>query len=153
MPRAYTEAEQDAAFWARVGRDDATGCWPWRGHANAKGYGRLQFRGRLELAHRVAFFMHHGRWPDPCALHRCDNPPCCNVSHMFEGDQALNNEDKRAKRRHVFGEAVHTRKLTEDDVRAIRTVGGSNRALAARFGVDRSTISTIRSGRTWSHVT
>lgn len=46
-------------------------------------------------------------------------------------------------------------KLTDDDVREIRTLFGtlSHRAIAARFGVAYGLISGIRTGRRWSHVT
>ena len=38
-----------------------------RAHPN--GYIRLAFKGRELYAHRVAFALHHGRWPDPHVDH------------------------------------------------------------------------------------
>lgn len=47
----------------------------------------------------------------------------------------------------------HKRKLTEDEVRAIRQSEEPNRTLAARYGVTAPNISAIRKGLTWKHVT
>jgi DNA-binding Xre family transcriptional regulator len=46
-------------------------------------------------------------------------------------------------------------KITEDDVRWIRTEGRrmTGKDLAKKFGVSVASISMIRSGRTWKHVT
>lgn len=55
------------------------------------------------------------------------------------------------------GEAHHLTTLTEDDVRAIRAAytprkNGGVDAIAARYGVDRTTIHNVVSGKTWGHV-
>lgn len=59
-------------------------CWGWTGTTNGSGYGTILECGRrspLLRAHRVAFFLAEGRWPEPCALHKCDNPPCVRRSN------------------------------------------------------------------------
>jgi len=43
-------------------------------------------------------------------------------------------------------------KLTEDSIREIRQAVGTVRQIAARFGVGRSQVSDIRSGKSWKHV-
>jgi hypothetical protein len=115
-------------------------------------------------AHRVAFFLHHGRWPDPCALHRCDNPPCVNPAHLFEGTKADNSRDMASKGRdgsHTHpelvprGEAHGIAKLTAEKVAAIRDAlasGEPQRSIASRFGVHHSAIGKMHRGQTWSHV-
>lgn len=107
-------------FWERVdksGGPDA--CWPYMGARNRTGYGVVTRRpANPYLAHRYAWFLTYGRWPEPCGLHLCDNPPCCNPAHLFEGDRAANNRDMAAKGRHVgrrgqHHTAEHRQKLRE----------------------------------------
>lgn len=43
-------------------------------------------------------------------------------------------------------------KLSDDDVRLIRTMPGTQREIAAKFGVAQAAISKIRLGKRWKHV-
>lgn len=53
---------------------------------------------RLVYAHRYAWERAHGLIPAGLeVLHRCDNPPCCNVAHLFLGTNSLNREDMAKK--------------------------------------------------------
>lgn len=52
----------------------------------------------------------------------------------------------------VKGRANPPRLFTEDEVRLIRSTSRETKNLAARFGVSRSTIKQIRSGRSYAHV-
>lgn len=143
-------------------------CHVWTGFIRPDGYGHFRFRGKMQLVHRVAFFLAHGRWPEPCGCHHCDNRACCNEAHIFEGSVASNNADMLAKGRHVCGmvvhperaargERVHTAKLTAQQVRDIRANYAlcrvTQRELAERFGVDSSTINRIVRGKRWRHIT
>lgn len=56
------------------------------------GYMILGFEGKVRRAHRVAFYLHHGYWPDT-ARHKCDNPGCYNPTHIIDGTQADNVRD------------------------------------------------------------
>ncbi len=56
---------------------------------------------------------------------------------------------------HARGERINTAKLTEDQVREIRSLsaaGMSNRKLAEQFGVNNSQISRIVNRKLWTHV-
>jgi hypothetical protein len=84
-------------------------------------------------------------------LHRCDNPPCINVEHLFLGTITDNNADKFDKGRQARGQAMGpTSLLSEDDVRAIRHDPRSSRPVASEYGVDRSTITRIRNRKRWA---
>jgi hypothetical protein len=74
-------------------------CHVWTARTNSWGYGEFWFDGKHEKAHRVAFLLTNGRWPEPLGLHHCDNPPCCNQAHLFEGTHADNMRDRNAKGR------------------------------------------------------
>ena len=146
-------------FWARVEKL-SSGCWVWKGKLNG-GYGHVRVGGHLTGAHRMAFFLTHGRWPNPHALHRCDNGPCCNPEHLFEGTQKDNNEDRDRKGRHVAlrGEKHGGHKLTATQVEEIRTAyqpstgpnpsDTSTTALARKYGVSQGMIWRIVRDLNW----
>jgi hypothetical protein len=118
------------------------------------GYGGFRF-GKLQLAHRVAFFLKHGRWPKPCACHHCDNPLCIRWSHLFEGTKADNNKDMLAKDRQVRGADHGKSVLTPAAVKRIRlrtNMGDSQRKIANNEGVSQAAVRDVLSGRCWAHI-
>lgn len=132
-------------FWSHVEIGDFADCWPWKLCRNADGYGRFSVLHKPHLAHRIAFYITYRRWPSPCALHGCDEPPCCNVinpSHVHEGSQGDNAIEKVSRHRQAFA----GRKLTDDQVAWVRlraAAGEPQRALAAELGVAENTISRV----------
>lgn len=69
---------------------------------------------RPVLAHRMAWELHQGSPPGNAhVLHRCDNPPCCNPSHLFLGDNTANIADRVAKGRSPRGENHWTHRMPE----------------------------------------
>lgn len=180
-----TDRAMRRRFWSKVdesGGPDA--CWLWTRQRTAKGYGIFSWsRQEPRRAHRVAWELVNGPIPDGLnALHRCDNPPCVNPSHLWLGTTADNNADMTAKgrarrngntvltaargERHssrthpesvLRGSAHWKTKLTEDDVREIRRVVGAGEVrqaeLARRYGVTRTAISLIIRGVSWKHLT
>lgn len=77
-----------------------TPCIEWQGGRDRDGYGTTLYQGKKQRAHRVAWQRIHGPIPDGLnVLHKCDNPPCVNVGHLFLGTQRRNVEDMMAKGR------------------------------------------------------
>lgn len=157
----------EARFWSKVDTSAGPdGCWPWTAAILATGYGGFKYRGKMTKAHRVAYELFHGSLGDRLALHRCDNPPCVNPTHLFAGTHADNAADRNRKGRQSVGNRVAYErrprgsahpdaKLTEEHVREIRSqlgVGVSLQALATLYGVTKSTIHHIAKGKTWRHV-
>src|SRR5271157_183966 len=87
-------------FWKYVDVRSDNECWPWIGNRNDKGYGTIGDKGKVVKAHRVAWALKHGPIPDNLdILHKCDNRPCCNPSHLFPGTQQDNIADMIKKNR------------------------------------------------------
>lgn len=131
----------------------ASGCWEWKRARNSYGYGTTWRAGRQQGAHRVAYEVFVGPIPKGMLVcHHCDNPACVNPEHLFLGTPAQNSGDMREKGRSVRGEGRHNAKLTEELVLQIRGASGSQRSIAARFGVSQSRVSLIKNQKTWAHV-
>lgn len=138
----------------RSGGPDA--CWPWTAGLT-QGYGRIRRGGPKISAHRVALERRLGRAIRLgfCSLHHCDNPPCCNPTHLFEGTDADNVRDRDEKGRVQRGSKHYFAKLANDDIREIRrrsAAGETQTALAAEFEVAQTGISKIILRQTWGHI-
>lgn len=91
-------------FWPKVDKSGGQdGCWEWKGctdNTRNGGYGMFTMDYRSHRAHRIAYELTHGPIPDGLvACHHCDNPRCCNPSHLFIGTVADNNADRERKGR------------------------------------------------------
>jgi hypothetical protein len=135
----------------RVWRDPETGCLLWTGYKNTTGYGQIEIEGVIRLAHRLAWTVGRGPVPDgKLVLHKCDVRLCVDLEHLFLGTHRENFEDAVFKGRHSGGfpgwavKKRRIRKLTDDQVRAIRLATGPQREIAERFGIARSYVSEIR---------
>lgn len=144
-------------LWAKIDKRGPDDCWEWTASRLQGGYGNINRgagRGNA-LAHRAVFEGLNGAIPPGLVVrHRCDNPPCCNPAHLELGSQADNVADMMSRGRQVAPRGMHhhAAKLTDAKVRDIRAASGGLRALVGHFGVPKSTISHIRTGRTWAHV-
>ncbi len=136
----------------RSGPDD---CWNWTGPKDRDGYGRF---GGGVLAHRKVWDLEVGEIPDGmCVCHHCDNPACCNIKHMFLGTQKDNIQDcfRKGRGNRSKGSSHFCTHLTDSDVRDIRKRlrrGARQKQLAQAYGVGESTISAIKTVRTWKHL-
>ena len=132
-------------------------CWEWTLHRESRGYGIIKAKGKNEYVHRLFYRIFVGEVLSmQVVLHKCDNPPCCNPSHLRKGTPADNIADCHEKFRHAFGEKMAAAKLTETQVVEMRVEyargGTSQPKLAAKYGVCKSTIMYALMGTTWNHV-
>jgi hypothetical protein len=137
-------------FFAKVRKTD--GCWEWTGAKDSRGYGRLSIGNKAYAAHRVSLMI-AGRNPgDLHACHRCDNPVCVNPDHLFLGTNADNMADCVIKGRSNRGVVNKMAKLTDDDIREIRSAVGTLRAIGKQFGISCTQAFRIRNRQHWKHV-
>lgn len=132
-------------------------CWVFTGFKLPNGYGRIgqskDGERKVLLAHRASWESHHGPIPGGMmVLHKCDNPPCVNPSHLFLGTGSDNMQDMLAKGRdrHVSElpttrNAAHwSAKITVEQIHEIkRRASEPRRALAIEFKTTPHYISAI----------
>ena len=72
--------------------DPQTGCRVWQGTTNGKsGYGVIQFQGKRELVHRLAWSLKNGPVPEGLVLdHLCRVRLCNNELHLEPVTQQVN---------------------------------------------------------------
>jgi hypothetical protein len=167
-------------FWSKTLQQE-DGCIVWTGSLTSVGYGQMYVRGERrktesDKAHRWIMQQTLGDsfLDDLMVLHHCDNRRCVNLEHLYQGSAKDNTRDmdERGRRHHVTeqpkqrGELNYQSKLTEADVREIRTmhqegvkcpVTGEMRppnraALCRKYGVSNGTISAVIDGKSWKHV-
>lgn len=153
-------------FWSKVNKNgpvlhrELGPCWVWTGCQDGRGRGAIWVETEKTKAPRVAWYLETGKWPNPNALHKCDNGLCVRFSHLFEGTQKDNMMDAalkgRIKNGDTRGEGNGRAKLTELQVKHIKYLlqnGASGREIAELHGVSKYTISLIKLGKHWKHVT
>lgn len=117
------------------------------------GYGQIHLNGKTVYAHRVAYELAKGSIPEGMfILHSCDNRKCVNPDHLSVGTFDDNMADMVDKERQAHGVKNGRAKLTAEQVREIRSAVGTHTEIAARYGVTRSLVSLIRSGRIWRQI-
>lgn len=145
----------EARFWRNVDVRRRDECWPWKGGTHS-GYGVFHpTKHSTVRAPRFALSLALGRElaKSAFACHRCDNPPCVNPAHLFEGSNDENMADMVAKQRQARGSMKS--RFTEDDVLAMRqraAAGEQLSAIAADVRASPSLISMIVRGQRWKHV-
>jgi hypothetical protein len=163
--------DDELRFESRVDRSGGPGaCHPWTGQPNPDGYGFMQFGGKTRSVHTVAWELANGPVPPGLEVdHECHNRAvlagtclrglcmhrlCCNERHLAAKTHLENVRAPGPRNRpDLKGKRPAWAKLTENQVREIRALlseGVTHGKIAERYGVSRSAISMMASGRTWT---
>lgn len=136
-----------------ITRIPESGCWIWMSTIEKSGYGRVCSGKKPFYAHRVSYEQKHGPIPNGMmALHHCDVKCCVNPDHIFVGTQQDNMTDKVRKNRQAKGINHGNAKLTEDQVREIKSSSETSIKLSAKFNYSASMIRAIKNGYIWKHL-
>ncbi len=154
----YTEKDI-ARFWSKIIKKSNQECWEWQASKTHNGYGQFSI-GRISVrAHRFIYSITFGEIPEGnVIMHCCDNPCCCNYSHLKLGTIQDNVADRVAKNRsgRLSGEKQNGAKLTTEQVLEIRQKHIPGKygyvKLAKEYGVHDETIRSIILRKRWSHI-
>lgn len=129
-------------------------CWLWCDRVDVGGYGIFSLYGKETRAHRFAKELDLNRkiLPGLLVLHSCDNPPCCNPKHLYEGTQFDNMQEMAAKKRcNNCGENNPNAILTLAQVIEIRFIQlfYTKKELARKYNVSEEAIYHAMKPNTW----
>jgi hypothetical protein len=150
-------------FWEKVDKRGPDECWEWLAGLEGRGYGQLSdSAGRTShkiLAHRLSWIFANGPIYDEAlqVMHKCNNKICVNPKHLELGTQSQNMKAayRDGLKLKMPGIANGRAKLTEAQVRQLLGPKklGELKKLAEKFGIHKQTVSNIRAGKTWKHLT
>ena len=133
--------------------DPVTGCWNWQGCLDEKGYGRFGILpGKNIKAHRYSYEIFVGKLDNNLKIcHSCNNRKCINPEHLRQDTISSNAIDM------IYSKNGNFQILSIDEVIEIKKelkhhYRGQCKDLAHFYKVETSTISAIKTGRSWSHV-
>jgi len=142
------------AFLLKHQKTSTDECVLWPYGLDSDGYGQMFWNGVSMTASRAMCLLAHGAPspPNAEAAHRCGDPACINPNHIRWATPRENHADKRLHGTLAIGERHGRAKLTENDVRSIRTSRKSLSDLARQYGVSAAAVRMAQSGKTWGHV-
>lgn len=144
-------------FFEAALESDTHECVIWPFSTDKDGYAKMRYDGASSIVSRLVCEFVHGIAPSDShqAAHACATPSCINPKHLRWATPAENAADKTGQGTNQIGEKNSCAKLTEADVRSIRSLaerGCSGRKIAAQFGINKSTAWQIVARKKWRHV-
>lgn len=135
------------------GADDPCLIWPFTTH---RGYAKVKSSDEMALVSRLVCEERHGPAPTPDheAAHSCGKGQlsCVTKAHLRWATRKENAQDTVAHGTSLRGERNRNARLTAADVRRIRAIKdrATKTQIAGMYGVTRSNVGHILSGRSWS---
>ena len=142
-------------FFSHVNKTET--CWLWTACKDKAGYGWFGINKKNIRSHQVSWLLAGNTIPEGHLIrHKCRNRHCVNPDHLETGTPKQNMNDKH--RDGTFpdqhGEKSNSHKLTEEQVRIIRTNpdNKSGYRFAKDYSVGEQTIYDIILRKTWKHI-
>lgn len=126
--------------------------WPY---TRSNGYGQMWENGKMVTVSRLLCKDINGPAPTPKheAAHSCGkgHEGCVTKRHLSWKTHSENCEDKIVHDTHNRGERHGRSKLSNPQAREILSLKGqeTQKAIAVRYGVSRSTVAMIHNGKNW----
>ena len=152
MVKRSTRPHRHKDFIERALAHSSEDCLLWPYGLVGNGYGKVVWQGKTLRAHRLVCELVRGPAPTPMheAAHSCGNPACINHKHLRWATRQENEDDKSYR---PTGEAHGCSVLKDHEVATIFLSRLPQRKLARMFGVCQRTVTLIKHGKTWSHLT
>lgn len=134
------------------------GCIEWIATKNNQGYGLVHFAIQFGDGHKSSIPAHRAHYMayyniilqrNQFVCHKCDNPACVNIEHLFVGTPKDNMQDKLAKDRNAKKYKLHTRKrvISNEIILGIKSDTRPLRDVSHHYGVSMSYVSKLRNGK------
>jgi hypothetical protein len=159
MSNQYTHSVLKEWFYSHLALEtDECIVWPFY---KINGYGRINIEGKRKYVCELVCEIKYGHKPGPeyDSCHGpCHNRSCINYRHLYWGTRSQNMLDRERDGTNDFAVGIENAacKLNEEQVFEIRKLyrekNLSYNKIANMFGLNRSTISLIISGKTWQHL-
>jgi HNH endonuclease len=135
---------------SKIQYNQDNGCYEWTSSLDTSGRPNVHCNGLTQSASRVWWMVNMGDIPTGMhVLHTCDNPLCLNLAHLFLGTHRDNMLDKVAKGR----QRTRKQSLNASQVLEIRArLAAGEKGIHKHYGVERSIISAIKLGKTYTTV-
>lgn len=140
------------SFMSKVSIDSETNCWNWQGYIEPNGYGHVRYKNKTIRSHRLSYILFKGNVDENLVIcHSCNNRKCCNPDHLRKDTRKSNSIDMvKAKNQRLqilsIDEVIEIKKALKHYYK------GQLNDLAHFYKVNPNTISQIKTGRSWSHI-
>lgn len=154
--------------WTRLlkllkkGRFKESGCLEWTSPHDKDGYGITSFvengKKKTWKVHRLIYNLLKGDIPENMSIcHKCDNPKCYNIFHLFLGSHLDNIQDRieKGRSRKQSGEKNNMSYISEEKVFLIREDyknGMKQCEIVRKYGLKQPTVSKILRRLRWTHI-
>jgi hypothetical protein len=153
----YQVSDDGRVYSLRSGQGPRAKPRQLKSRADSHGYQSVELSLNKDVrrmrVHRLVLTAFRGPRPDGmCARHLDDNQANNHIDNLVWGTHGENVADAIKHRRYSYGVRQWAAKLTTDEVAQIIAFRGvlSQSHMARNFGVSRTTISNVLSGKSWA---